>query len=480
MSHNPNPFDFVRFSTEDPDLQTLEQWSNIDKTVTGYFELQIKALTPLHIVGKQEALPPDGHKISKSHFYRRQGKAIIPGSSIRGMVRSFIETACNGWVSQITPYYLVEKNRRNLSYMVVGSEEEFKKKGGKIDQTLQFSLPEQFVPNLETDGMIDLPSYLFGQVSQEKKNNAWRGLIIIEDVEVNTKLSDEYSMPDVEGKAFMGNPNPSAKTWWYHKPFAIRKRKDTRKVRGEKKTFPIPEFLGVSFWGRKFYYHQDPSRCVPHYKKEDWPSLYYIKIECIPPGQPFRIYFNEIPLKLLYLLVWALSPGKHIHHKLGNGKAYGYGSVVFELIKCSFRTSSLTNSAKKSSDEFLNEIKAISWDKAAMKNMGFQEFVCMKSIEQLFRILYHDEQLSTIFTYPKFTKNGGGFLPIITMGSLNTVLNELNLIGRFSDDLMKVSPDEAYLIAKKLSEKGVKPALHFEVYQDSAVGYNNIMRRSLD
>ncbi|NUM78640.1 hypothetical protein HUU40_30135, partial [candidate division KSB1 bacterium] len=253
--HHLNPFDFVPFANEAPDLKTVEQWRSIDPqgVVTGYLELQIEALTPVHVVGRQDNATPDGQKLSQSHFCRRGGQALIPGSSIRGLLRAFIEAACNCWASQMTPYYMVDKNRRNLAFLVVDAAEEFKNKGGEIDKALRLSLPKQFVPQPGISGPVDLASYLFGYVSPEKKGQARLGVVKINDAVAIEPFAD-YEMPDVAGKAFMGSPNPSAKTWWYHLPYAIRKRRTQIKGRA----ITVVDFLGEHFRGRKFYYHQDP------------------------------------------------------------------------------------------------------------------------------------------------------------------------------------------------------------------------------
>jgi hypothetical protein len=53
MSHYPNPFDFVPFPAA-PILRTEEQFDALGEKLSGYLELEIKALTPVHVVGRVE------------------------------------------------------------------------------------------------------------------------------------------------------------------------------------------------------------------------------------------------------------------------------------------------------------------------------------------------------------------------------------------------------------------------------------------
>ena len=53
MSHYPNPFDFVPFPLA-PILRTEEEFDALGEKLSGYLELEIKALTPVHVVGRVE------------------------------------------------------------------------------------------------------------------------------------------------------------------------------------------------------------------------------------------------------------------------------------------------------------------------------------------------------------------------------------------------------------------------------------------
>ncbi|NTU50035.1 MAG: hypothetical protein HGA87_03950, partial [Desulfobulbaceae bacterium] len=229
MSHKPNPFDFVPFVESGPNLYPIKDFVESDKLLTGFITVRIKALTPVHIVGDQEAkdsTPTDpcekaqgkrNYKITKSSFFRRKGTAFIPSSTIRGCLRSFIEAATNGWVSQFTPIYEQEGRKR--------------KYGFKVDGTVQVPNPDLFDPNIpsalnekyilprEISDAIDVSSFLFGYTPEN--GTARKGCVVIEDASLADDSLDRdasYTVPDIIDQALMGCPHPSASSWCYQYP----------------------------------------------------------------------------------------------------------------------------------------------------------------------------------------------------------------------------------------------------------------------
>ena len=509
MSHNPNPFDFVTFASASPNLKSTKEWLSLDSLKTGYLELQVQALTPVHIVGTQEA-KNTGHgqrqsreegkpnfKILNSHFYRRHDQAFIPASSLRGLLRAFIETACNGWASQMTPFYLTEKSRHQIGFREISAPKDqfIDEQREKIDFNLDASLPKEHEPRVVKDvttEKIDLASFLFGYVSPEKKekseeaqeasNSSWRGRIIIEDARIPADhLSGKtgpYRMPDVEDSAFMGGPHPSASSWWYQKPYGIQLR--------PVKHFKVCDFIGAGFRGRKFYYHQDPQSCVAWYlNDQNWKSrpdhrVYNFPIECLEVGkttESFRLYFENVPAVLLKLLLLALQPGNRLRHKLGYGKAYGYGSINFIVKSGVVRNEQTAGATVSPVQETLNEIHNALWDEGKLNKIGIGQFLERESLKKLAPILWYQEPLSQMFTYPPF--DAGGFLPIAREADLKAALPP-TLAGKLSSTVRKVIDAEARAVAQNLAKQGRRAALHFEVYQESAEGYSQIQARKLE
>ncbi|NTW63341.1 MAG: hypothetical protein HGA46_04470, partial [Chlorobiaceae bacterium] len=185
MNHNPNPFDFVPFDENGPQLKTLEEWLKPGNLRTGRISVEMKALTPVHIVGEQ---PMDGKNIEESRFYKRGDKYFIPGSSIRGVLRAFIEAACNGRASQLTPFYQEEKKKHTYGFKVVNSDTP---DDAKISPFLSdiCSIDQKFTVPASAEKGIDLASFLFGYIlgksdDKDQFNPAWKGRLMIDDAEV--------------------------------------------------------------------------------------------------------------------------------------------------------------------------------------------------------------------------------------------------------------------------------------------------------
>lgn len=489
--HHLNPFDFVPFANETPDLKTVEQWRSLDPqgVVTGYFELQIEASTPVHIVGRQDNATSNGHKLSQSHFCRRGNQALIPGSSIRGLLRAFIEAACNGWASQMTPHYEKKPSVRHVGFRVIKDSGETAAQTTKlnVDERLGVALPAKFAPVVASDNKVDLASFLFGYVSPQ--SNAWRGAVRIVDalIPIDTLAfagpAGSYLIPDIDDSAFMGGPKPSASSWWYMHPHSVRLRRTSKGA--------TSEFIGQGFRGRKFYYHQNPQRCVAWYGgrnasgKPNWPTreahpLYTYPVECLPAGaktQAFRAYFEEIPEACLQLLLWALSPGNRLRHKIGYGKAYGYGSIAIETVGGSFRASRFSDPPLQPILARKDAIHAALWHREQLGNQGVGGFLHWPSLEKLAKILWWDENSSLLFTYPPF--KDGGFLPSVRPNQLTDLLPDKD-----AEDFERGAPiglkKRGDILARKLAENNLRPALHFDVYQRNSSDFAAVDNRKLE
>ncbi|MCS7003457.1 MAG: RAMP superfamily CRISPR-associated protein, partial [Dehalococcoidia bacterium] len=81
---------------------------------SGYFDVTLTTETPLYIRGllkEHEALNPDASR-NKPDFFAINGEPVIPGSSLRGMLRSMVEI--------ITFSKLQPMSDRQLMYRAVG------------------------------------------------------------------------------------------------------------------------------------------------------------------------------------------------------------------------------------------------------------------------------------------------------------------------------------------------------------------------
>ena len=87
-----NPYDFVRLG---PDIQRKEP---SDGTLSGKITVSLIVKTPLAIPDTDGITPDEiGHKTYP--FFRVEGKPVIPGSQLRGMLRTAYETLSNSCLS---------------------------------------------------------------------------------------------------------------------------------------------------------------------------------------------------------------------------------------------------------------------------------------------------------------------------------------------------------------------------------------------
>jgi hypothetical protein len=475
MPHNPNPFDFVPFA-EKPYLRTFQDFDQIGTVHTklsGYIELKVKALTPIHVVGALRR----GDARSQSSMYRQDDQYIIPAATIRGALRSFVEAVTSGWVSQANEHYPKTRNERHIGFSLF--EEFVDSKGHKSPPAID----PDFQPQRRPDGKIDLASYLFGIVTEpagtsgEAKSLVVKSKVWVEDAVIDPKniVQDTYWAPDISSaSAFMGGASPSASNWWYFKPSEVWRRA----VKGNE----FAEFVGRKLRGRKFYFHQDPSLCTAYYdpaQAAEWDyggngfhKIFLEAMEAQTTSQPFRIYLDKIPVSLVSFLTLVLEPGQHIRHKLGYGKAYGYGSIAFEIQSLQLRPyhpGKLPGKLQR-----FDELKMHDWKQVDSPDLGLSEFVDKKALQSLARILGWSVSDKLIFTYPPYENphdRAAGFKSSVRWSEfVKRVRPALSV-----SPAMTVTPSEARLIAEKLFS--VKKPINLEYYQERANGWPTINSR---
>jgi len=500
MSHKPNPFDFVPFVESGPNLYSLQEFEGQDNLLTGYLTVRIKALTPVHIVGEQDAEASEptnkreiaegkkNYTIIESRFFRRNGVALIPSSTIRGCLRSFLEAATNGWVSQFTPYYKKKRKDHKHGFKVDANAQV--DNHNLFDTQIPAALNEKYILPSESTDMVDIPSFLFGCTPEEGR--ARKGRVIIEDAMVSQgRLNDDktYIIPDIKDTAFMGGPKPSASSWWYQYPHQIRLSnfKDSKGRHREG-----VDFIGSGYRGRKFYFHQDPKECVKLYTANTWPkrdhhSLYSIPIECLKPGfetEDFQIYFEEIPESLLKILILALTPGSPgtepgkptLRHKLGYAKAYGYGSIEYIITGGKIREKR-GSTGKLNIESLQQEVHLSLWNFDNFNKIGLGNLLHKQSLEALAKILWFDSSEKELYQYPPF--GNGGFWPAITKDELLALLDDVSKQHLLDKKKLRVTRITGKNLARIIYQNGGRKALHLKVYQENSDYYQNLQYRNL-
>lgn len=492
--YNPNPFEFVPFKR----TKIIDPIKcDASKTLySGWLEVSLESLTPVHIAGKQVPAPnKSGSRISTSSFYQQNDIPTIPGSSIKGMLRAFLEALTCGWVSQVNDIYPKEKGDRHVGYGAFSHyTNEHRKSIPSHSWTANPYIASMFepVPDLTK---VDIATYMFGIVTEkasadanaDAKANALRSKVYIEDCPIRSEQLKEYEIPDIEGEAFMGGAHPSASSWWYMLPDEIWRRNTAGNT--------LAEFVGLRYRGRKFYFHQDPKLCIKWYdqhwvrlnQRPNRPAIpyYKYKINCMRPQESsvFRIYVDRLPSSFFALLCLLLSPGKNIKHKLGYGKAYGYGSIKMEITQTMLRIEKeadwpepLTSHMTKVS-EIING--AFSDDN--LKNNGILSFIDKPSLETLARILgYHLDdpaQKELIFCYPPFDRLN--FSRPVQFREVQSILAGKIISPQpdspFKFDMNDGPVNHGHEIASILLNNNIKRTIHLGVYQENAIGYRDII-----
>lgn len=510
--HNPNPFDFVPFS-DAPSLYGIDELKGLGSLMSGWLEINLKAWTPVHIVGRQEPDPSSwGQKISRSHFYKQNGIRCIPASSIRGTLRSFIEALTNGWVSKINDkyekYFGIEekggKKRlsskcRHIGFRAFDAYENKHSASLTNSWHIAPAIPPSYRPT--SNGKMDIATFLFGAVFEGEDDNSKQGRVgrvRIEDALLRgDSLIEHVQLPDIKGDAFMGSPNPRASSWWYMKPKEVWERKpkkrdlknDASKIIGE---HHVAEFVGEGYWGRKFYFHQDYEKCIQWYDDPErgWVKLhpkerkqngqtiveyplqgkyYKYDVEALKTGGQctFRLYVDRLPRNLLYLLLHCLCPTGNIRHKLGYGKPFGLGSVEFSIKQAMLR--------EEKQSGWPDELKPQGFDRELAKgwsNEAFANFVDQQALASLGCICGWQPDEHIIFTYPPF--NHPNFATPTQFADFAAKRTAAGL--GHTGFKTPVTEAEAKDLAKCLSS--IKTTIHLGVYQESSNGWATIAART--
>jgi CRISPR/Cas system CSM-associated protein Csm3 (group 7 of RAMP superfamily) len=472
QGHNPNPFDFV-FFRENPMTFTLGELDNRDILQSGYLEVQVKARSPVHIIGRQDPVNNRaGRKIQKSHFYIQDGQPCIPGSSIRGMLRAFIEAVTNGWVSQANDTYpLIERNKsvrhiKFASWDTEGHNHKCLNSPSGLDHTASPAIPVAFRPSL-SGNRVDIATYLFGYVDENASARA--GRMIIEDACFDNSVLKNYTMVDIEEDAIMGGPRPRA-NWWYMRPREVWDRSVRIRNRngGIIRSTNVAHIVGDEFWGRKFYYHQDPEKCIDYYRTH-W-NVYPYDISCLDRDKTvtFRIYLERVPERLIKLLSTCLCmpDGSKMRHKLGYGRAFGYGSVEFSITSAMLRVE-----RQASFPEPLQSMPAGDFVKSWTDD-EIKDFIDAPSLNKLAQILTWDSNDEITFIYPPY--NEENFKKVIQADRFSSNVPTARISLHFPKN--PVSENHAIGVARALW--GIKKPLHFQLYQARAGGYDKIKSRN--
>jgi hypothetical protein len=279
-----NPYDFARIDWDRPPERRRPVWHHrlVDQAgqrlYTGYLELDIYAETPLFIADpRNNAL--DLRKPAQS-IKNSQGEFIIPGSSLKGMLRNLVETLGNGCLTLFDGLY----------------------ERGRVNYRLQEPETKAFAHcHKNTD--LCIACRMFGMLKEGA-----RGVFL---GKVNIGDACTYA-----GKVHLYNPLYT---------LALMEPKPHHA------SFYLDE-SGQHIAGRKYYFHHSPDQQPLTENRLLYmggkPANRYIQpLDCETQFH-LRIDFTNLEADEFAALLLAVALEKDMRHKIGYGKPMGLGSIA--------------------------------------------------------------------------------------------------------------------------------------------------------
>lgn len=276
-----NPYDFVRIDWKWPPERKRPMWHHRltgqdgQRLYSGHLELDIYAETPLFIADPR-ANSYDPRRPAQS-IKNGQGEYIIPGSSLKGMLRNVVETLGNGCLTLFDGHY--ERGRVNYDREV----------------------PKEF-HHCSDNANLCIACRIFGMLN-ERARGIFLGKVNIGDAIVypdKIRLYDAiYTQPLLE-------PKP------HHASFYLDESRS-------------------HIAGRKFYFHHSPDQEPLTDRKQVYmggkPANRYIQPLDIDTQFHGCINFTNLTSDEFEVLLLAIVLEKDMRHKIGYGKPLGLGSI---------------------------------------------------------------------------------------------------------------------------------------------------------
>lgn len=301
-----NPYDFARIDWNKLPQRRKPIWHHQlvgegnQRLFSGHVDIDVYAETPIFVADPRN-VSPDPKKPAQ-FMQNKQGEYIIPGSSLKGVLRCVVETLGNGCLTLFDGQY----------------------ERGKVNY--RWSVPESF-QHCETTTQLCIACRTFGML-KERTSGVFLGKV---------NISDARSYPDKIYKyepmytAVLVEPKPR------HRSFYLDQ---TEK----------------HIVGRKFYFHHSPGvkplTAPGQILFSGKPANRYIQPLDYDTKFHFRINFTNLETDEFAALMLAIVLEDVMRHKIGYGKPLGLGSVSFaptslELIDYAARYTQRTSDGGK-------------------------------------------------------------------------------------------------------------------------------------
>ncbi len=277
-----NPYDFVRIDWNRPPERHRPAWHHrftgpsSEPLYSGYLDIDIYAETPLFIADPR-VVSQDPKRPALS-IKNQQGGYIIPGSSMKGMLRCVVETLGNGCLTLYDGRY---------------------ERGGQVDYTRE--VPREF-RHCTNNNELCIGCRMFGML-KEQARGVFLGKI---------NIGDALAYAD---KAYLRDPI-------YTQPLMEPKPHHTSFYLDEDKKHIA---------GRKYYFHHSPGQDLLTERRiiemGGRPANRYIQPLNTDTQFHCRIDFTNLEAAEFGALLLAIVLEEDMRHKIGYGKPLGLGSV---------------------------------------------------------------------------------------------------------------------------------------------------------
>lgn len=359
-----NPYDFVPLDMGHKPQRRKPIWHSVltrggnQKLYSGHLHVYIAAETPLFIRDADTSV--QNPKSPGTHIRNKSNEYIIPGTSIKGMLRNVVETLCGGCM---TVFRMPREYTRN-------------------------PIPQDF-DRCTNNTLLCTSCRIFGMIGQRKPGQ--------HEIDVflgKVNISDAYAYEDTLD--------------FYHSIYTAVL--DTPKPRH--RAFYLDND-GRFIAGRKYYFHHaDPPRTENRLLEiRNRPGEYrnqYIKPLDKDTEFSARIDFTNLEADEFAALLLAITLQPDMRHKIGYGKPIGLGSIqltptALKLVDYKTRYTAFRSGAGITHYN-INEISDLldkqlaSFD--AEVHTAFHNFRSRPSLQHLHRIWQWPPDDSAVYSYP--------------------------------------------------------------------------------
>jgi CRISPR/Cas system CSM-associated protein Csm3 (group 7 of RAMP superfamily) len=281
-----NPYDFVRIDWSKSPKRERPVWhhrlfgKDAPELYSGQLAVDIIAETPLFIFATQDA-SSDNIREPARFAYNAQNQYIIPGSTLKGMLRNVFEALSNGCLTLFDERYKGKSREEHIDY--------------------KQKVPPKFQHCNDVTNLC-IACRTFGML-QERSQGVFLGKVNIGDAIIN---SDKIYQYDAIYTTTLMEPKP------YHASFYLDEQEQ-------------------HIAGRKFYFHH-PATKEP--MTADGPIYFgnrlanrYIQPLDYGSEFHFRIDFTNLTKDEFNALLQAVVLDENMRHKVGYGKPLGLGTI---------------------------------------------------------------------------------------------------------------------------------------------------------